>query len=193
MNLEMNKELFYDLVHANIHRRGITTLMEWLEATDFFTAPASTKYHGSFEGGLLAHSLEVYYHFLKLAPVYNYPQENKISIESATICSLFHDICKVNTYEISTRNIKDESGKWVQVPYYSFVNNPASFGSHGFRSVMLIREHMYLTVEEAYAIYYHMGKFDASPNDNPADFYSKSKLGWILHIADEAATHISKA
>ena len=186
------KKLFYDIAYDNIHRRGITAFLDYLDMeTDFFTAPASTKYHGSYQGGLVMHSLEVYAQFLKLAPIYNYDMANSILCESATICTLFHDVCKINTYKESCRNIKDEkTGEWKSVPCY--VNDDKNvFGAHGAYSVYLINEYMHLNREETIAIYHHMGAWDIGKNDNPSKAYECVKLAWLLHVADEAATYIA--
>ena len=185
-----NASLFETLVFDNIHRDGISSLMNYIKNdTDFFTSPASTKYHGSFCGGLLAHSLEVYYQMMKLSHLYNYcktPQE----IESATLVSLFHDVCKINSYEVSVRNVKNPSGSWEAVPCYIF-SNKKDFGAHGAESIFILTQHILLTREESIAIYHHMGAWDASKYDNPAQAYESNKLAWLLHIADEAATYIA--
>ena len=139
-------------------------MKEKLKQTDFFSSPASTKYHGSFAGGLLAHSLEVYYQIRKLSPVYGYCR-NESEIESATLVSLFHDVCKINSYEVSVRNIKNPSGNWESVPCYIY-SNKKDFGAHGAESIYIITQHLMLTREETIAIYHHMGAWDASKYDN---------------------------
>ena len=55
-----NKELFLSTFRKNVHRPGAEKLLAWMETTDFFTAPASTRFHAAYEGGLLDHSLNVY-------------------------------------------------------------------------------------------------------------------------------------
>ena len=193
MNNKESKELFTDLAYSNIHRKGITSLMVWLdEETDFFTAPASTKYHGSYKGGLLDHSLEVYAEFLKIAPVFNYDLSNNILKESATIVTLFHDVCKVNTYEESVRNVKNpESGIWESVPCYIYSPNADPYCAHGASSVFHITQPMDLDFLESMAIYHHMGMWDAGKYDNVGKAYETNKLAWLLHVADEAATYIA--
>lgn len=189
-DMKENTNLFETIVFDNIRRDGISSLMMHLaKDTDFFISPASTKYHGSFAGGLLAHSLEVYYQIRKLSPLYGYCR-NEAEIESATIVSLFHDICKVNSYEVSVRNIKSPSGNWESVSCYIY-SNKKDFGAHGAESIYLITQHLFLTREETIAIYHHMGAWDASKYDNPSQAFEHNKLAWLLHIADEAATYIA--
>lgn len=193
MNNEDSKKLFEDIAYSNIHRKGITSLMVWLaEETDFFSAPASTKYHGSYKGGLLDHSLEVYAEFLKIAPVFSYDLSNNILKESATIVTLFHDVCKINTYEESVRNVKNpETGIWESVPCYIYSPNADPYCAHGASSVFHITQHMDLDFLESMAIYHHMGMWDAGKYDNIGKAYETNKLAWLLHVADEAATYIA--
>lgn len=136
----------------------------WLEKTDFFTAPASTKYHLSVEGGLLEHSLNVYNRLLELVKNENLKRTgsnvvDERTLENVTICALLHDVCKVNFYKVAYRNQKNETTKeWKKVPYYT-VEDKFPYG-HGEKSVFLIERFIRLTVEEAMAIRWHMGGFD---------------------------------
>ena len=117
--LEENKEKYLNLIKQNIKREGIEGLVDYLNKSDFFTAPASTKYHSNFEGGLCFHSLNVYKRFINLLKnEYGENWQDNISLESATIIALFHDLCKIDTYVVDYRNVK-ENGAWVQKPYYS--------------------------------------------------------------------------
>ena len=187
------KQLFEEFAYSNIHRKGITSLLCWLDQeTDFFESPASTKYHGSYKGGLVDHSLEVFAQFLKIAPIFNYDMTNDVLKESATIVTLFHDICKVNCYLESCRNVKNpETGNWESVPCFIYAPNANPFGAHGMSSIYYIERHMDLTFLEAQAIYHHMGAYDASKFDNVSGAYETNKLSWLLHVADEAATYIA--
>ena len=92
-----NKEKFITVATTHIKRQGITNLLEWLENTDFYTAPASTKYHLATEGGLLQHSLNVYDKLLRLYAS-EYGAISEEAHETLAIIGLFHDICKVNFY-----------------------------------------------------------------------------------------------
>ena len=187
-----NKELFMDFAYSNIHRYGITKFLNWLEnETDFFFSPASTKYHGAYEGGLVEHSLYVYYMFIKLAPAFNYDLSNPTLAESATITTLFHDVCKINSYEKSFRNVKNKDGAWEQVPCYIYSNNASKFGAHGAYSVFLINQFMSLSEAETIAIYHHMGLWDSGKYDDTGKAYENCKLAWLVHVSDEAATYIA--
>lgn len=193
MGVLESKKLFEDIAYSNIHRKGITSLMVWLDSeTDFFQSPASTKYHGSYEGGLLDHSLEVYAEFLKLSTCFNYDMTNNVLKESATIVTLFHDVCKINSYQKSTRAVKNQdTGIWENVPCYIYSHEANQFGAHGAASVYYISDHLPLTFAESMAIYHHMGAWGASKYDNPSKAYENNKLAWLLHVADEAATYIA--
>lgn len=185
-----NAKLFEDIVFDNIHRTGITALFDWLKKTDFFTSPASTKYHGAFEGGLLAHSLEVYIQMMKICHLYNYCNTSD-QIESATLVSLFHDVCKANSYKKSYRNVKNpESGEWEQLPCYIYDDSGHTFGAHGAESVFILNQFITLAREETIAVYHHMGAWDASKYDNVSSAYESNRLAWLLHVADEAATYV---
>lgn len=178
------KEQFIELLKAT-GRENIDLLIEWLEKeTDFFTAPASTKYHLSYEGGLLEHSLNVYYELMKECNV-----SNKDILTSIIIVSLLHDICKANYYKLSYRNVKNKEGKWVQEPYYS-VEDAEPLG-HGEKSVILIQKFIKLTDEEIMAIRWHMGGFEAKDNYiYLSKAFNQSELALKLHIADLKATYL---
>ena len=186
------KEEFKHIVKTRIGRVGISDLMDWLEAGDFYTAPASTRFHGSCEGGLLKHSLAVYMRLVELTKVYGYGYGYKSEIqadETIAIVSLFHDICKVNYYTTEMRWRKNSLDKWEQYPVYK-VDEKFPFGGHGSKSVYLIQHFMNLTPEEASAINCHMGAWDKSDYSNPSAVFESNHLAWMLHVADEAATYI---
>lgn len=183
-------EDFENRVATMIHRDGIGDLMEWLRGSDFFTAPASTRYHGAFEGGLLDHSLAVHDQLMDLAYFYA-DQVVKPDSESIAVCALFHDVCKVGVYKTEMRWRKDAQNRWEQYPTYKF-DEDFPFGGHGSKSVYLIQHFMRLKPEEAAAINCHMGAYDMSSYSKPSTAYSAYPLAWLLHVADEAATHIDK-
>jgi len=184
--MELKTE-FKRIVDDNIQREGIRGLIEWLENTDFFTAPASTRFHGSFEGGLALHSLNVYSQLKKLAKVY----ECDASAESLAIVALFHDLCKVGCYKTEMRWRKDANNQWEQYPTYKFEEDFA-YGGHGAKSVYLVQSFINLTPEEASAINCHMGQWDATQYSNPTEVYCRNKLAWLLHVADEAADFLDE-
>lgn len=181
------KEEFTKVAKDYIKRDGIDELLDWLEHTDFFTAPASTRYHGAFEGGLVMHSLNVFVQLRNLRRWY----DCKASDESVAIVALFHDLCKVGCYKVELRWRKDANDKWEQYPTYKF-DEDFAYGGHGAKSVFLIQSFMRLTPDEAAAINCHMGQWDATTYSNPTEVYCRNKLAWLLHVADEAADFLDE-
>lgn len=179
------KERFLSLCSA-IHREGADGLMDWLENSDFYTAPASRRYHGSYQGGLLEHSLNVYDELKRLLAAYPQIQASE---ETAAIIALFHDLCKVNFYVTEKRNRKNSEGRWESYDSYA-IKEKFCFGGHGSKSVFIVQNFIKLTPEEAAAINCHMGAFD---NENVGQTYEQFPLAWLLHVADEAATYIQEA
>ena len=138
-----NKNRFMEIYKTHIKREGADRLLTYLEKSDFFTAPSSTRFHCSYEGGLCEHSLNVYdclKDYLSRDFVRNRYNLNP-SEEKIAIVALLHDLCKVNTYVVSMRNKKDENGQWVQVPFYEF-KEKFNYGSHGGKSIFIIQEFM---------------------------------------------------
>lgn len=186
-----DKERFLDIYNTHVTREGADKLLDYLDsrASDFFTAPASARYHSSFEGGLLKHSLNVYD---CLAAYLERPRVKETygldpDEESVAIVALLHDLCKVNVYKPGTRNVKDEHGVWQQVPTYEF-DDKLPYG-HGEKSVYIITGFMRLTREEAFAIRYHMG---FSNNDDPRNVgksFEQFPLAFALSVADMEATY----
>ena len=174
MNTEKNISRF-EAELAKIQRPGMDKLMEYIKKSDFYTAPASTKYHLSTPGGLLQHSLNVLdalrglllwnqsdgrWEYLAAGKVVD-----TIPDESVTIMALLHDICKTHFYGTSTRNVKNETtGRWEKVPFYT-VNDMMPLG-HGPKSAMIIKQYTTLTSQEMYAIWHHMGMNGNYENDN---------------------------
>ena len=184
-----NKEEFLQIYNEYVRRQGSQEFLDWLLKTDFFTAPASTKYHGACEGGLLLHSLNVYKTLRE-----RYFEEGKDSEESFAICALLHDLCKAQFYKVSTRNVKnDVTGQWEKVPYYT-VEDAFPYG-HGEKSVFLIERFMRLKTSEAMAIRWHMGGFDDSARGGSFAIslaYEKYPLAVKLHLADLESTYLKE-
>lgn len=184
---------FIEICTNNIKREGIDKLLSWLKTTDFFTAPASTKFHSAYEGGLCQHSINAYKRFIKnLENEYGENWQDTISLESATIIGLFHDICKTNTYKVEMRNVKID-GVWTQQPYYT-VDDNLPYG-HGEKSVYIINGFMKLTRQEAVAINWHMGGFDArvlGGSYSLSDAFYKFPVSVIFHISDLEATYLDE-
>lgn len=194
--MEQLKNEFKSIVNAKISRDGIENLMRWLEGTDFFTAPASTRFHGSYEGGLVEHSLAVYKRMVQFADYYDQEafgaeRDHMWSEETLAIIALFHDLCKIGTYKTELRWRKDAQQRWEQYPTYK-KEEGFNFGGHGSKSLYLIQNFMRLEPEEAVAINCHMGQFDSTIYSNPSPAFEQFPLAWLLHIADEAATYIDK-
>ncbi len=188
--IEQNKEDFLNLLTTHVKREGIEKFVEWLSATDFFVAPASSKYHLSEAGGLCQHSLNVYERLEKLM-ITEYG-EGGYNPESVAICGLLHDICKTGYYKTELRNVK-EDGVWVQKPYYT-VDDQLPYG-HGEKSVYIINGYFRLTREEAMAINWHMGGFDVRVQGGSIDYsnaYKKFPLAVLTHIADLQATFLDE-
>ena len=180
------KEEFLNLLRT-VKREGIENLIEFLEKSDFFTAPASTRFHGNFEGGLAEHSLKVY-EILK-HKVENNIKGIKTEEESIIIIGLLHDICKTNFYKIDYRNAKNTLGVWEKVPYYT-IEDTIPYG-HGEKSVMMITEYIKLTPEEKYAIRWHMGYTEPKEVYNTIGAaYTKYPIALLTHEADLEATYL---
>ena len=187
------KEEFLKIYKTNIKRDGADRLLEYLEKTDFFTAPASTKFHSCHEGGLCEHSVKVFNRFLKKVKMeYGENFEEKVSLESLAMISLLHDVCKADYYKIEMRNVK-ENGNWVQKPFYT-VDDKLPYG-HGEKSVYIINGFTRLTREEAMAINWHMGGFDNRVQGGSyalKDAFNAYPLALLFHLADVEATYLDE-
>lgn len=190
LQIEKNKQEYLKIARDNIKRDGIENLLAWLETTDFFEAPASTKFHLAEAGGLCFHSLNVYNRLLQLVTS-EFGEEN-VNKESVAIIALFHDICKCCFYKTEMRNVK-ENGEWVQKPYYT-VDDQLPYG-HGEKSVYIVNGYLRLTREEALAINWHMGGYDkrvAGGDMSIANAYYKYPICTLTHIADVMATYLDE-
>lgn len=171
------KEEFIKLL-KQIDREGMDKLIEFLNRSDFFEAPASTRFHGCFKGGLLEHSMKVY-------EILKTKTEDSDSVK---IIALLHDICKVNYYKTDYRNAKNEQGVWEKVPYYT-VDDLIPYG-HGEKSVMMLSEFIKLTPEERYAIRWHMGFTEPKElYTTIGQAYKKYPIALLMHEADLEATY----
>ncbi len=187
------KEEFISIYTENIKRQGADKLLEFLKKSDFFTAPSSTRYHGSYEGGLVQHSLNVY-HCLK--DYLSRPRTKEVygmdfSEETIALVALLHDICKVNFYAIEYRNKKNDAGVWEKVPCYT-INDTLPYG-HGEKSVYIISGYLYgdgrLTRDEAFAIRWHMGFSGIEDENTIGKALEMYPLAFALHVADMEATY----
>lgn len=172
------KQEFKDLVASTIHREGINELMTWLENSDFYEAPASSKFHGTYPGGLLSHSINVYKAAKTLLEKAKsmcanskLDHLNSITPETLAISTLFHDLCKVKFYHPETKYFKDHTtNQWAA--YVGYICKDMCPLGHGEKSVIILQQFMKLTGEEMCAIRWHMGMSDAgaalSPYEKPA-------------------------
>jgi len=188
------KEEFIEIYRENIRRDGADALLDYLEhKSDFFTAPASARFHGAYAGGLCEHSVNVYHCLTaylereRVRELYGleYPAE------SAALVSLLHDVCKTGCYREGSRNVKGPDGKWQAVPTF-FYEDPLPYG-HGEKSVYILSGFLRLTREEAMAIRWHMGGFDDAVRGGSfavSDAYNRYPLAVKLHASDLIATYL---
>ena len=190
--MDAKKQEFIDIYNKYITREGADKLLEYIlsSSSDFFTAPASTRFHGSHEGGLCEHSLNVYHNlkdYLSRDRVKNDFNLNGYTDETIAIVALLHDICKINVYKKGFRNVKDENGVWQRVDTFEFEDN-LPYG-HGEKSVYIITGFMKLTREEAFAIRYHMGFSVTEDIRNVGAAFEQFPLAFALNTADMEATY----
>ena len=185
------REEFIAVYQENIQRRGADRLLEWLDsdASDFFTAPSSTRFHGAYEGGLVEHSLNVYE---CLKDYLNRPRTKELygmdyTPETIAVTALLHDICKVGFYAVDYRNAKNEQGVWEKVPNYT-VRDTLPYG-HGEKSVYMIQSFMRLTRDEAFAIRYHMGFSGNEDKNSVGRALEMFPLALAVNVADMEATY----
>ena len=184
------KEEFIEIFQEQIHREGAQALLDYLSnKSDFFTAPASARYHGSYAGGLCEHSLNVY-HCLK-----DYLARERVtdlygleySQESIALVALLHDVCKIGCYKAGSRNVKGPDGKWQAVPTF-FYEDKLPYG-HGEKSVYILSGFMRLTREEAMAIRWHMGFSGNEDSRLVGQALQQYPLAFALSVADMEATY----
>lgn len=185
------REEFIAIYQEQITRRGSERLLEWLDsdASDFFTAPSSTRYHGAYEGGLVEHSLNVY---ACLKDYLARPRTKDLygmeyTPETIAVTALLHDLCKVNFYAVDYRNAKNEQGVWEKVPYYT-IRDAMPYG-HGEKSVYMIQGFMRLTREEAFAIRYHMGFSGNEDKNSVGRALEMFPLALAVSVADMEASY----
>ena len=189
--MEKIKERFVEIYTKHMRREGADKLLEYLlsPASDFFRAPASTRFHSAYEGGLAQHSLNVYdclCDYLNRGRVKN-TYHLEASEETVAIVSLLHDLCKINCYKPGFRNVKDDNGVWQKVPTFEF-DDQLPYG-HGEKSVYIITGFMRLSREEAFAIRYHMGFSGSEEVRLVGSAFEQFPLAFALSTADMEATY----
>ena len=183
------KERFLEIYNEKITREGADKLLDFLlNGSDFFTAPASTRYHGAHEGGLVEHSLNVYDCLADMAERLKERYGIEYPEESIAIAALLHDVCKVNFYKTSYRNVKDETGRWQSVPYYT-IEDTLPYG-HGEKSAYIVSAYMRLTRDEAFAIRYHMGFSGTEDPGNVGRALEMFPLAYATCCADMEAAFL---
>ena len=193
------KQTFISLARQYIHREGLQQILEYLETTDFYTAPSSTKFHLNVEGGLCQHSINVFqtalsvYHTIVEPAIKagTSPFTKEISDESIAIAALFHDLCKINVYHLTEKWRKDANNKWESYQGYEFKDYLPM--GHGEKSVFMLRNYFKLTPDEILAVRWHMGMYDIGENGTSQryalfDAVEKSPLVTVLQTADMLAS-----
>lgn len=185
------KDRFIELYQDNVKREGADAMLEYLlsKSSDFFTAPASARFHGSYPGGLVEHSLNVYECLVDYLsrPRTSERYRMEFSPETVAVVALLHDVCKINCYRPGTRNVKDEQGVWHSVASYTY-DDKLPYG-HGEKSVYIINGYMRLSREEAFAVRYHMGFSGIEDKNSIGAAFEMYPLAFALSVADMEATY----
>ena len=211
--IDKNYNIFKKYLKAYVEQDSVDSFITWLDSTDFKTAPASSKYHLCCEGGLVKHSLNVFFRLFQLLRS-EYPDEivvdenNKPLVDedgktlvkytcpfdksSIAFVSLLHDISKANYYKISYKNVQNqETGAWEKKPYYNVRDESERtfFGSHEENSLFILSKFFDITDDEAVAIRYHMGMLEETNITSGRMFhaYKTNPLAFFLHEADMMA------
>lgn len=196
-------------------RENIDELIQYLETTDFFMAPARAEHGCAYPGGLLEHSLDVYQVLKEMAtpglsPIGNALSEDMhMTGDSLIIVALLHDLCKIGTFYVTRVNRKnydpdvvakapeysvksDKDGKfiWEAVPGYR-IEETVPLGQ-GEKSVIMAMRYIKLTDEEIYAIRWHRGYADAERNSTVSNVFAQSPLALALYEADLTATFVTE-
>ena len=196
INLTVTRDKFNKAL-GHINRKGVPELVSWLETTDFFMAPASTNFHGNYDGGLMEHSVHVvefgltnFNYMVKYKPQLEYLKESVILV------GLFHDVCKVNQYSKGQKWLKDETtNKWKSYMGYQFKDDLPL--GHGEKSLYLISKFVELKDNEALAVRWHMGCSEVGTQIDGLTKYSyntawENPLVQLIHVADMASLLISE-
>ena len=195
IDAKKNRIIFREVLQC-VNRPGMDKLLDYLDQTDFYTAPCSTKYHLCVTGGLCQHSINVYKALLHIVPWFKSDLNKKsidreamdYPVETIAIVSLLHDLCKINTYKSVVKWKKNADNEWEQYEVYEF-DEDFSYG-HGEKSVFIIQQHIPLTLVEAQAINMHMGFSDERGARLCGNVFNQNALAVMLHIADLIATYL---
>lgn len=195
VNAEEAKDTFLILARNYIKRDGIENLLNYLIKSDFFDAPASRRFHMSCKGGLCQHSINVFNRLIKeVENEYETVEDSPWSMETLTIISLMHDLCKINYYKESIRNIKNQvTGKYEPTKFYEIDEKLPI--AHSYKSQYILRSYINLSREESIAIMSHMGGFDCNVKGGDSSIsnaFKKFPLAVLLHVADLKATNLDE-
>lgn len=186
-----NKKKFLGVLRQ-CTRSGIEELISFLEnETDFFLAPASSKYHNNCKGGLVDHSLQVYNEFgnkiLIMSSSEDYDNNHILPTDSIILCGLLHDICKINTYHEGLKWIKNAETfyKWKQQKCWEIKDTLPL--PHGSKSVYYIQKYVDVTKLEALIITYHMAILDTFDRFKYFNVCSQYPLVMLFQHADHQA------
>lgn len=198
-NLEELAEIYDELIvgayimsyHAPVVLNEVSNapfqrILDWLRSTDFYTAPASTKYHDAVPGGLLVHALKVYNNMVELHSLSKF---KSVDIAEATIAALAHDWCKIGYYESYQKNVKNEAtGQWEKETAYR-VNQKGIPLGHGAASLFIAMRMFNLSVDQALAIRHHMGVWNVADVEKSElqKANAEHPMVYLIQFADQLA------
>lgn len=196
IDYELNRETFLTLMKNYVKREGTDVLMNYLNKSDFFTAPASRSHHLAVPGGLCQHSLNVFNRLIReVESEWGSVENSPYSMETLTLVSLCHDMCKIDFYKSFKKNVKNEdTGRWEAVDAYKIEEDLPI--CHSYKSQYILRSFVNLSREESIAIMSHMGGWDptARGGDNTiSEAMAKFPLATLLHVADLKASKLDEA
>jgi hypothetical protein len=190
------KQKFIEILKST-NRKGMENVLAKLEELGFYEAPASTKFHLSYKGGLLEHSMNVYQagFTLREQAVRIKPElESQLPLDSIAICTLLHDVCKADIYKEAMLNRKNDAGFWEKYQGYAVDYEAGMPLGHGEKSViMLLSWGLELKPEEMLAIRWHMTAWDL-PMQSPEHKSSldaakkKTPLVSLIQLSDGFAS-----
>lgn len=205
--MEKNKQDFISLLKS-VNREGanVDGLIKKLDASGFFTAPASTKYNCAYEGGLVEHCLDVFYNMRRMAENKHLIEEGIVPYESIVITALLHDMYKMNFYEVYYQNKKvysdygskkDDGGRfdWVAVKGYGVVDAKDRFlyGTNQETSEYMVRKYIPLTLEESVAIIRSNSSVVGTLDNGTPDIFNRYPLSVLLYLADVMSCYIDES
>lgn len=197
--IESNKQEFITLLRST-GREGVDDLIQFLDEgrNHFFTAPASTRFHGNYDGGLVEHSLNVCHAGLNLREmIINMKPdlEPKLHKDSVIIACLLHDICKADVYKPVTKKVKGADGLWTEIPGFDVDYSHFPMG-HGEKSAMMaLMSGLEIYDDELLAIRWHMTAWnlpfqDAEAKNSLNAARDKYPLCSLVQLADGIAANL---